>query len=143
MLTTRPWLVLLKENQKILILTEEVNNIQDEVEHYSRLVECQLAEDKLETERMQMCYEDCYATFIKSYKQKEDSETSQNDVENIKIKAFNHIPIQCLKACVCQLCNNALAQQMPDLFQIIEPQTKIDKAKINDMSRQVCTCVIF
>lgn len=124
-------------------LTEEVYMIQEEIEHYKYLVECQQAEEALANERILMVQEDNLMQLHRTTQARELLEKSQAELDNLKTEAFSSISTAKVKSLLCFICNNVLAQKMPEIFESVEVHRKTNKEKFQDMTKQVCKCEIF
>ena len=123
--------------------TDEVTAIQEEIEHYKYLVECQKAQERLANERVLMAGEDNFAHLGKMIQAKNLYENYQNELQLTKEQAFSSLSVAKIKNIICLICNNALAEKYPAQFELIQAPHKPENDKIQDISKHVCKCNLF
>ena len=129
--------------QKLKKVTEEVKTIEEEIEQYKYYLECQITEEQNIDEKLKKTKETQSEFNEKLISAKQNFQNNEKEASKLKQKAEHHISIEGIKNNICQICNNNLAEIMPNVFQPDLTIKKSRKEKFQEMTKQVCSCIVF
>lgn len=65
------------------------------------------------------------------------------NIDNLTKDAQRCLDLNVLKKQLCIICNNILAKALPHMFDEISPQKKSKSQKLQEITKEVCKCVMF